>query len=348
MHSLKCLLIFIFALTSCENKSITEDEIRIGAVLSLTGPAGEQGENIRKGVELAVSEAQAKGKNVRLIIEDDGTNPTRVVTSLNKLIDQDKVTGIIGGVWDFLAASAYPVVHRRQVYFITPTNPLEIIPNNFHNSPFISTVAPTLESESRAISRFLSMIKPQSVMVVFPELPFGVSKKDAFEKESQKLNIKILQSVGFTEDENRGDAMKRASLKLSQLNPEAALVITDYSGLTVLAKENKKLGVKTKILTSQHLDQAIIFSGLPELFKDIYGLYPKIYNQEFSRKFKDRFHESPKVFASHGYDSANLLMARPGEKLKGVTGECERGYILGCKGDTVIMALKDGELREIN
>lgn len=347
MKAFKSVLILLFALVSCENKSVTSEELRIGAVLSLTGPAGEQGENIRKGIELAVDEARSQGRKVKFILEDDGTNPARVVSSLNLLIDQHKVDGIIGGVWDFLAASAYPVVHKREIFFVTPTNPFEIIPDIFKTSPYISTIAPTLSSEYEAMKKFLRNVNPKTVLAIYPELPFGISKKDAFEKAAESLKIKNLQSLGFTEDENRGDAMKRASLKLSTLNPDAALVITDYSGLAILAKENKKLGVRTKILTSQHLDQAIIFSNAPDLFTDIYGLYPKIYDQDFVRRFEVKYHEPPKVFASHGYDSVKLLLATPVEKFMGVTGECKKGEILGCKGDTVIMALRNGRLEEL-
>lgn len=346
-HLLK-LICFFLIFSSCEKQSKQDDEIRIGAILSLTGPAGEQGENIRKGIELAVSEAKQNGQNVRLIIEDDGTVPARVVTAFNKLIDQDNVKGVIGGVWDFLAASAYPIAQKREILFITPTNPIEIIPDTFKSSSFITSIAPTLESEFLAMRRFVISHNPKTAVIIFPQLPFGLSKRDAFIKALEELKVDLLEASSFTEDENRGDAMKRASLKLAKLKPDIALVISDYAGLSVLAQENFKLGVNTKILTSQHLDQAILFSKQPKIFKDFYGLYPKIYDENFVSRFEAKFNEKPKVFASHGYDAARLLLAAPGDKFKGVTGDCERGKSLGCKGETVIVEVKGEELREIS
>ena len=319
----------------------------MGAVLSLTGPAGEQGQNIRKGIELAVSEAITQGKNIKLILEDDGTNPAKVVSGINKLIDHDNVQGIVGGVWDYLAASAYPVVESREVVFVTPTNPFEIIPPQFQHSKVISTVAPSLSTEREAMKRYLKRVYPKSVMVVYPELPFGKSKQEAFESVAHDLQIPVLSAYAFTEDENRGEAMKRASLKIAESHAEAALVITDYDGLTVLAKEFKKLSINTSILTSQHLDQAVMFSGQSELFENMFGLYPKIYDQDFSLRFEKKFHESPKVFSAHGYDAAKLILARDGEKFQGVTGMCQKGGIVGCIGDTVLYGLKDGKVQQV-
>ncbi|MDP2278261.1 MAG: ABC transporter substrate-binding protein, partial [Nitrospirota bacterium] len=67
---LASLLVFSFGCVKKEEK-----EIKIGAVLELTGPLSRLGERSKMGMELAVDEINSQGgihnKNIKLVIEDD-------------------------------------------------------------------------------------------------------------------------------------------------------------------------------------------------------------------------------------------------------------------------------------
>jgi branched-chain amino acid transport system substrate-binding protein len=103
-------LIFISGCDS-SNKS---SQIRIGAIASLTGAAGEQGTNWVQGATLAIEEANAAGTEAVLSVEDDQTQPAKVVSGLNKLIQVNRVQAVIGGTWDFLAEAAFPVAIKNK------------------------------------------------------------------------------------------------------------------------------------------------------------------------------------------------------------------------------------------
>jgi branched-chain amino acid transport system substrate-binding protein len=75
--------------------------IKIGAVLSITGPAAGLGVNERNGAVVAAKEINAKGgidgHPVELIVEDDTTNPDTAVSKVNDLIFNKGVVAILGG-----------------------------------------------------------------------------------------------------------------------------------------------------------------------------------------------------------------------------------------------------------
>ena len=68
--------------------------IKIGVVAPLSGTAATSGETVRNSILLAQEKFDPK-KNVDFIFEDDQLQPKNTVTSVQKLISQDRVDGLI-------------------------------------------------------------------------------------------------------------------------------------------------------------------------------------------------------------------------------------------------------------
>lgn len=84
------------------------------------------------------------------------------------------------------------------------------------------------------------------------------------------------------------------------------------------------------ILTAQHLDQAIAFSGNPKRYENAFGIYPQSPTKEFVERFETKFSRKPKVFSAEGYDAVRFLIpgiengikfTKAGFTYSGVTGE---------------------------
>src|SRR5512139_135266 len=76
------------------------DTIKIGAILSVTGPASFLGAPEAKTLEMLVAETNKKGgilgKKVELIVKDSGASPEKAVSFAKQLIEEQKVFAIIG------------------------------------------------------------------------------------------------------------------------------------------------------------------------------------------------------------------------------------------------------------
>lgn len=98
----KALPIIVAALfnTVASAQGVTKDEILIGGVGPITGPAAYIGLGGRDGLSMAIKEINAaggvNGRKFKLIFEDDGHSPTKALGAVKKLIDQDKVFMIFG------------------------------------------------------------------------------------------------------------------------------------------------------------------------------------------------------------------------------------------------------------
>lgn len=83
------------------SNAVAQEKVKIGSVLSVTGPAAFLGEDMKAGMELAVEEINAKGgidgKKIEWVFYDAESQTQKGLTATRRLIDQDKVDMIVGG-----------------------------------------------------------------------------------------------------------------------------------------------------------------------------------------------------------------------------------------------------------
>src|SRR5450631_3366485 len=83
-------------------ESANATEIVIGHFASMTGSTAHFGQDTDRGVRMAFDEANAKGgvlgKKLRLVTLDDRGDAAETVNAVNRLIDVEKVSALLGEV----------------------------------------------------------------------------------------------------------------------------------------------------------------------------------------------------------------------------------------------------------
>jgi branched-chain amino acid transport system substrate-binding protein len=107
--------------------------IRIGLLTSMTGPAAATGEDQRRAATLAAEEINAAGGvtvrgaklKLELLIGDDQTSREGAVSGVTKLIVEDKVNLVFGGLGSAFGMAALPLIREHGMPYIpTPSTPL--------------------------------------------------------------------------------------------------------------------------------------------------------------------------------------------------------------------------------
>ena len=100
---------------------ITDTTIKIGSTLPIVGTAATAGVGLRDGIKLAVDEINAAGgiggRKVETVVLDDGFDVNRLVSNVQKLVNEDKVYAIVApagsqalpGTYDFIKSSRTPM-----------------------------------------------------------------------------------------------------------------------------------------------------------------------------------------------------------------------------------------------
>jgi ABC-type branched-subunit amino acid transport system substrate-binding protein len=143
-------------------------------VASLTGDAAMNAEDWLRGARLAAEDSVGTKMEIELVIEDDGTVPTKAVTAFNKLVMLDKVDGVVGGTWDFIAEAIYPLAEKAKVPFVTPTNPVEVFSPTARENQWVFTNGLSLSSVVRAADEHLARTNIKSVGLAVINVPYGL------------------------------------------------------------------------------------------------------------------------------------------------------------------------------
>jgi branched-chain amino acid transport system substrate-binding protein len=80
------------ALQAGTASSSAQDKVKVGLVLSLSGPAAALGIQAKNGFELAVKDLGGKlgGREAELIVVDDELKPDVAVTKVKGLVDRER------------------------------------------------------------------------------------------------------------------------------------------------------------------------------------------------------------------------------------------------------------------
>jgi branched-chain amino acid transport system substrate-binding protein len=171
------------------------ETVKIGVILSYSGPAASIGEEIDNGIKLYVKEHQAElpaGVTIELIRRDDtGPNPDVAKRLAQELITRDKVQILTGVIWTPNANAIAPLTAEAKVPFVilnaagTATTRL---------SPYIVRTSFTLWQSCYPLGQWAAKQGKRAYTIVTDYAP-GHDAEEAFLKGFAQGGGEILGSV---------------------------------------------------------------------------------------------------------------------------------------------------------
>lgn len=108
-----------------------EAQIRIGASIAETGPAGALGDPEAKTLRMMVEQINAAGgvlgQQIELVLYDDGGDPNNARTFATRLVEHDEVVAIIGGTTTGTSMAILAIAEEEEIPFISLAGGIEII-----------------------------------------------------------------------------------------------------------------------------------------------------------------------------------------------------------------------------
>lgn len=170
-----------------------EDPIKIGAVLSMTGPAGYAGDPEEKTLRTevkALNEAGGLlGRPVELVIYDDGGDANTARTYITRLTENDGVVAVIGGSLTGTTMAMIPVAETADLPQISLAGALQIV------EPVRPYVFKTPHSDRMACEKIFSDMKSRDITnvgLISGTDGFGASMRQQCVNVAPKYDIKIV------------------------------------------------------------------------------------------------------------------------------------------------------------
>lgn len=324
-------VVIVFPL-SCSKKQPEYKEIKIGAILPLTGDGALYGQMARKAIELAVEEINAKkgtgGKRFSVIYEDSQLKPNLAVNAATKLITVDKVLAIIGPMASNEFIPVIPIMQKYKVPVISPSATSHEI-TELGSYKFRTIVSDIYDGTAMAKFAFDKMgFRKATVFYVDEAGPRGVSI--AFIEEFKRLGGQI---VAQEKGDRDGSDFRTQITKIKDANPDAVYFAGYAKETVVFLRQAKELGLDRALMTHQLIDDPDVIKRAGETAEGVFFTTPKLTPEtggvavkDFFSKFKGKYGELPQNFAPNAYD-AMMLIAQAVEKYGAISEGINKGLL---------------------
>jgi branched-chain amino acid transport system substrate-binding protein len=322
-----------------------QEPIRIGAFLSVTGPAAFLGDPELKTLELYVDRLNASGgvlgRKLQLVAYDDGGDAEKARTFAKRLLEQDKVDVIVGGSTTGATMAAVPLVEQAGVPFISLAGAVLIV------EPVKKWVFKTPHTDRMACEKIFVDLQSRKMSKVAL-----ISGGGGFDKSMRAECMKVAGQYGveFVADETYGATDTDMTAQLTKIKGSGAqavlnagfgqgpaIVTRNYRqvGLTLPLYQSHGVASKEYIRLSGPASEGVRLPGAALLVADLLpeGDAQKPVATGYSKAFGDKFKTEVSTFGGHAYDG--LMLAVNAMKMAGSTDkarvrdalEATRGYV---------------------
>lgn len=308
------LLLVSLASVALTVTALAQDVIKIGEFASLTGGNASFGQSSHKGTQLAIDELNAGGgvlgKKLQLITEDDQSAAGQPATIVQKLIAQDKVVAILGEVASSKSLEAAPICQQNKIPMISPAS---TNPKVTEVGDYIFRVCFIDPFQGTVMAKF-ALGKGWKKIAVLTDVKqdYSVGLAEFFIQHFKAGGGEIVREQKYSS----GDREFRAQLtSIKAAQPDAVFVPGYYAEVALIAKQARLLGLRMPLLggdgwvgdsllkvAGNSLDGSFLSCHFSDQDKN-----PVV--QDFVKKYRAKYNETPDDMAALGYDSAMILAA---------------------------------------
>ena len=295
--------------------------IKIGAFLSVTGPAAFLGDPEQKTLELYVDKINAAGgvlgRKLELIAYDSGGNADKARTFVKRLLEEDKVDAIVGGSTTGETMAVIPLIEQAEVPFISLAGAVVIV------EPVKKWVFKTPATDRMACEKIFADMKGRNISKIGL-----ISGSGGFDKSMRAQCMKVAPKYGIDivadETYNSKDTDMTAQLTKMRQNSQVQAVLNAGFGAApaIVTKNFRQIGMTVPLYQSHGVasKKYIELSGnaangvrLPAAALLVAKALPSNDPQKevvtgYEHDFESRYHQDVSTFGGHAYDGLFLVV----------------------------------------
>lgn len=336
----------ILALASAACVGFAQTPIKIGAFLSVTGPAAFLGEPEQKTLEMYVDRINAAGgvagRKLQLVVYDDAGDADKARTFAKRLLDQDNVDVLVGGSTTGTTMAAVPLAEQAQVPFISLAGAVVIV------EPTKKWVFKTPHTDRMACERIFADMRERKLSKLAL-----IAGSGGFDKSMRAECLKVAPNYGVevVADESYGAADTDMTTQLARIKAtggvQAVLNAGFGQGPAIVTRNYRQIGLSLPLYQSHGVasKEYVKLSGvaaegvrLPAAALLVADLLPDSDAQKrvvvsYKHDYEKRYESDVSTFGGHAYDG--LMLAVDAIKRAGGTDrakvrdalESTRGYV---------------------
>jgi len=285
-------------------------ETKVGMITTLSGGGAGLGIDVRDGFMLAIK--QSGRSDIEVVIEDDQRKPDIAVQIADKMIQSEKVDVMTGIIWSNLAMAVIPSVTAQGKFYLSPNaGPSALAGKGCHPNYF--NVSWQNDNLYEAGGAYANSTGYKNTFVLAPNYPAG---KDAITGYKRTYEGEIAGEL-YTKLGQTDYAAEIAQIRASGAD-NVFFFLPGGMGISFL-KQYKDAGVDIPLTgPAFSFDQGILQAvgdaavgvvNTSQWNKDL----DNAANKAFVDSFQTEYGRLPSLYASQGFDTANLLISAIGK-----------------------------------
>jgi branched-chain amino acid transport system substrate-binding protein len=335
------LLAFAVPLAAPPTAPAQSAPIKIGFLAPLTGPFAQIGKDMVNGTQLYLAEigGQVAGRKIELIVEDSEGNPATALNKSRKLVDQDKVAILTGGMLANVGYALQPYIDGQKIPATFPVIAADDLTQRKPAKWIVRTGWATSQPMHPFGEWVLKNTKYRRIAAIGMDYAFGYEIIGGFQQVFEEGGGQIVQRIWAPLNTNDFAPF------LAQIRRDADAVLALFTGRLALqfVKQYQEAGLKDKLplLGGGTLTDETV---LPQMGDEALGLitalhYSQALDNPTNAKFNKAFEASAGKIASY-YSEATYTNARwIVEAIKAAGGKVE-------DRDAMLAALRKVDLKD--
>jgi branched-chain amino acid transport system substrate-binding protein len=190
-------------------------QIKIGAIISITGPTAALGVGYKSAFDTFPSEID--GKSVTYIIRDDAADASQAVTIAQRMIEEDHVDAIIGPTLTSSDYAVQPIANAAKVPMIA-TAPIDYDPVK---NPYTFSAVQPVSLMINAVVADMAKRGVKNVAYIGYSDGFGDQVYEALKAGADKAGIEIVANERYARTDTSAESQV---LKVLTKKPEAVMI----------------------------------------------------------------------------------------------------------------------------
>lgn len=301
---MKKLLLATAALSLCASAAIAE--VKVGMITTLSGGGAGLGIDVRDGFMLAI--AQSGRDDIEVVIEDDQRKPDIAVQLSDKMIQSERVDVMTGIIWSNLAMAVVPSAVNQNVFYLSPNaGPSPLAGQGCHENYF--NVAWQNDNLHEAAGAYANGAGYSNTFIMAPNYPAGTDALTGYKRFFEgDLAGEVYTKLGQTDY-----AAEIAQIRASGAD-SVFFFLPGGMGISFL-KQYADSGIDLPVVGpafsfDQGILQAVGDAALGVVNTSQWNKDIDIpANVAFVESFQAEYGRLPSLYASQGFDTANLLLS---------------------------------------
>ncbi len=283
--------------------------LKVGMILTLSGPPAALGNQARDGFQLALDQMDGKlgGREVELIVEDDELKPDVAQLKARSLVERDEADFVVGTIFSNMLQAIFKPIVESETFLISPNaGPSTFAGRNCNPYFFVTSYQNNQNFE--VLGQFATEQGYENVFLMSPNYQAGRDSQEGFKKNFKGgIANEIFTPLGHQD----------FSAELAQIADSGADALFTFmpGGMGVrLVKQFREAGLADSMdFMSAFTTDETTLPGQQDAALDFYaaGSWAPDLDNEANKAFVSAFEEAygyvPGSYAAQAYDAALLI-----------------------------------------